>query len=593
MTTIAAFLSMCAVWFPTVEPAGIGRKVARFALHDYRGALQTLDDWRDHKIIVIAYLGNECPLARLYAPKLVGLAKDYEPKGVAFVGVNANVQDSLTEIAHFVKSAGIEFPILKDVNCDLADQLGATRTPEIFVVDADRVVRYRGRVDDQYGVGYQRPRPNRMDLAEALNELLTGKAVSVGTTEVEGCLIGRAHRAAAHGSETYCKDVAPILYRRCLECHRVGEIGPFAMSSYAEVAGWADMMAEVVQSRRMPPWHANPKHGAFANDARLSEAEIQTIVNWARNGAPEGKNDDLPKPPTFVEGWRIGKPDLVLSIPKPFQVPADGTVRYQYFRVDPGFTEDKWVRFAECRPGNRAVVHHMLVLVQPPLGDRLGQRNDIVRGWLAAYAPGARPLILDDGMAKKIPKGAKLIFQMHYTPNGTPQSDQGKLGLIFADPNSIRCQVATRGAANRRIDVPPHANDYRLEASHRFAQDGLLLAMFPHMHLRGKSFRFEAIKPDGQREILLDVPRYDFGWQNAYVLAEPKLMPKGTVIHCQASYDNSAANKSNPDPSARVRWGDQTWEEMMIGYFDVAMVGTSSETPATPEPTEPDASPQP
>jgi peroxiredoxin len=579
---------LAVVFFATTaaEPGTVEQRVADFTLHDYRGAERRLSEWRQNKAIVIAFLGNECPLARKYGPRLAELARTYEPKGVAFIGINSNTQDSPTEIGHYVRDVGIQFPVLKDPGHVVADQFGAERTPEVFVLDSTGVVRYRGRIDDQYGVGYQRPNPTRRYLAAALDAILAGERVIEPLVEAEGCIIGRAHRQIRSTEITYSKTIAPILNRRCVVCHREGDIGPFSLTSYDDASAWSGMIREVVRSRRMPPWHADPRYGRFANDARLSDEEVQAILRWVENGAPQGDPNDAPPASAFVDGWRIGKPDRIIVMPRPYWVPAEGEVKYQYFRVDPAFTEDQWVRAAECRPGNRAVVHHMLVFVQPPFADRLGQRQAPIGGWLAGFAPGSRPMVLGDGMAKRIPKGAKLIFQMHYTPNGSPQQDRSSVGLVLAQPDSIKYQVTTRRAANVRFEIPPHAEDYRIEATTRLGQDGLLLAMFPHMHLRGKSFRYEAIFPDGRREILLEVPRYDFGWQNSYVLAQPRQIPKGTRMHCVACYDNSSKNRSNPDPSAAVRWGDQTWEEMMIGYFDVATPVVGEVPPAEPHSAE-------
>jgi len=319
----------------------------------------------------------------------------------------------------------------------------------------------------------------------------------------------------------------------------------------------------------MPPWHANPAHGHFRNDARLSDEEKSLIARWVEAGAPEGDPAELPPPRQFVTGWQIGQPDAVIYMrDEPFQVPASGEVRYQYFLVDPGFKEDKWIQAAECRPGNRAVVHHIIVGLVPPGAVRpMRIVEGVESDWLAATAPGAKPLVLADGLAKLIPAGSKLVFQMHYTPNGTPQEDRSAIGLVFADPKTVKRLVGTDKAANPRFSIPPGASNYRVEATKTFQKDTLLLAFFPHMHLRGKAFRYTAKYPDGREEILLDIPHYDFNWQNTYELAEPKRMPKGSKIHCEAWYDNSDANLANPDPTATVRWGDQTWEEMMIGYF--------------------------
>ena len=569
---IALLATICGSLAGAEKASPLGRRIDDFSLRDYRGAEHKLSDFAGAKLVVVAFLGTECPLARLYSPRLTQLCQRFSDDDVALIGINANQQDSISEIAQHAKDHALDFPVLKDVGNVVADQFGANRTPEVFVLDQQRVVRYWGRIDNQYAVGVQRPKATREDLAVAIEELLAGKEVSQPLTEAPGCHIGRIARPDPDSDVTYSRDVAAILQNRCVECHRSGEIAPFALTSYGEVSGWAETILEVIDDGRMPPWHADPEHGTFANDARLSETEKETIRRWVRAGAPEGNSCDLPPPRKFVDGWRIPEPDQVIYMSdKPFNVPAEGEVRYQYFVVDPGFTEDKWIQAAQCAPGNRAVVHHIIVGIQPPGGKRRSTGGELDSDWLTATAPGARPLILAPGMAKRIPAGAKLIFQMHYTPNGTAQSDRSSVGLVFADPKTVRKEVGTWKASTNRFTIPPHAENHRVEAWHTFGEDSLLLAMFPHMHLRGKSFRYEATYPDGTTEILLDVPRYDFNWQNSYEYGEPKLIPAGTKLHCVAHFDNSENNLANPDPTATVKWGDQTWEEMMIGYFDMAL----------------------
>jgi hypothetical protein len=344
-------------------------------------------------------------------------------------------------------------------------------------------------------------------------------------------------------------------------------VGPFSLTDYEEVAGWAEMIREVVNDQRMPPWHANPEHGDFANDSRLSKEELGLINQWVDAGAPQGKLSDLPEPKKFTTGWQIGEPDLVVAMSdKPYKVPATGVVDYEHFVVDPGFTEDKWIKAAECRIGNRAVVHHIIVAADT------GKKRDngsVKSEWISATAPGSPPLVLPEGHAKFVPAGSKLIFQMHYTPIGTPQEDISKVGFIFADPSEVRKTVGTREIVNDDFRIPPGADNHEVTASFRFRRDAKVLSLFPHMHLRGKSFRYEATYPDGTSEILLDIPRYDFNWQNGYKFKEARLFPKGTVIKCTAHYDNSEKNLANPDSSKTIRWGDQTWDEMMIGYFDM------------------------
>jgi peroxiredoxin len=531
--------------------------------------MHALSDYADSKRIVVIFFGCDCPIAKSIAPRLASLAREFESQGVKFLAIDSNSQDSLSKLAQFSQTNDLPFPVLKDLGNVVADQFGAVRTPEVFLLDADRVVRYRGRVDDQYLVGKQRPHPTRDDLKLALQESLAGKPVSVPETEAVGCLIGRvpktpANTSGAEPAVTYSQQISRLLQARCVSCHRDGEIAPFPLTSYDEVQGWGETIREVVEQERMPPWLADPKYGKFSNDCRLSEAEKQLIYDWLDAGAPEGDRSQLPEPRAFSVGWQITPPDQVIFIAdQPVDVPAEGVVKYQHFLVDPGFKEDRWIKAAECRPGNRSVVHHIVVNFIPPgAKPRIG-----LNGATVGFAPGIPPVRMPEGMAMFVPAGSKLLFQMHYTPNGSPQQDRSSLGIVFADPKEIRHKVDSFGAANVTLDLPPGEADVTVKSEHRFSRPVTLLSMMPHMHLRGKSFRFEVHYPDGRSEILLDVPHYDFNWQLRYELAEPKQLPADTLLTCTAHFDNSADNPVNPDPKAQVRWGEQTWDEMMIGYF--------------------------
>jgi peroxiredoxin len=553
-------------------PPPIGTPVADFELTDDRGDVHRLSDWQVSRLVTIVVLGAECPVAELYGTTLSVLAAEFQPRGVAFIGIAPNGRDTPSALAHFAAAHDIRFPLFQDIGGAVAGRLGATRTPEVVVLDDRRMIRYRGRIDDQYAVSSRRAEVRRHDLSDALEELLQGRPVGRPVTEAVGCPIDRSAPPPMLAEVTYCRDIAPILQRRCVECHRPGEIGPFSLMSYRRAAGWAEAIAEAVEQGRMPPWHADPRYGRFANDARLTDRERRLIVDWARGGAPEGEPADLPVPVAAPSSGRIPQPDLVISMPEPFTVPAQGVVDYQSFKVDPGFREDRWIRAAEIRPGNRKVVHHCNVFLKAP-----GSRNDLdAPGELGSYClasttPGAPPLVLPDGMAKRVPAGWRLVFVVHYSPCGTVQTDRTSIALRFADPRSVRKEVATNLLFDPDLRIPPHAADFRVVRSRRFDADVLLLAMFPHMHLRGKSFRYEAIYPDGRWEILLDVPRYDFGWQNRYQLAEPKRLPAGTTLRCTAHYDNSRDNPANPNPDATVRAGQQSWDEMFNGYYDIAL----------------------
>jgi peroxiredoxin len=548
------------------------KKIENFELRDYRGKTWRMEDFSDSKILVVTFLGTECPLVKLYAKKLQTYCDKYKNQKVQFVAINSNQQDSISEIANFAKTFEIDFPVLKDVGNHVADDFGAQRTPEVFVLDEKRNVRYRGKIDDQHTYGIQRDRVENHYLVDAIEALVADKAVVRAQTEAVGCHIGRILPANETGSVTYGNQISRILNDHCVSCHRPGEIAPFSLIEYDEVVGWAAMINEVVQDQRMPPWHANPEHGTFSNDIRLTESEKELIRKWVDDGAPKGDLANVPKLIDHNPQWRIGTPDLIVNATdKPFKVPAQGTVEYQYFVVDPGFKEDKWIQAAECRPGNRSVVHHILVALDRAGRTKARVHGDVNSEWIVATAPGAKPLQLPEGYAKFIPAGSKLVFQMHYTPNGTPQTDISSVGFIFADPETVKKQVFTQEAHNQRFAIPPGADNHKVESGYQFKHTSEILHLFPHMHLRGKAFRYIAVYPDGKKEILLDVPNYDFNWQNAYVLAEPKVVPAGTRMHCIAHFDNSEENLANPDPTKTVRWGDQTWEEMMIGYFDIAL----------------------
>jgi peroxiredoxin len=565
----SAFLPLCAA---DKEPNSLGKKVADFSLRDTHGHDVRLASFKDKKAIVVVFAGTECPINNQYMSRLGELQKAYAERGVQFLLINSNRQDDAKHVAEHAKQYAIPFPVLKDVENCVADQFGAQRTPEAFILDARGTIRYQGRIDDQYGILYQRPAPTRRDLALALDEVLAGKTVTQPFTPVSGCFISKVTRHPAVQAKpsvevTYSKQVARIVQKNCQECHRPREIGPMALLTYDDVSAWADTIREVIQQGRMPPWFADPQYGTFSNDRRLSQEERDTLLAWIDHDCPTGDNKDLPPPRDFVAGWRIGKPDAVLSMKEEFEVPAKAPrtgIPYKYFTVETHFTEDKWVERAQAVAGNPSVVHHIVVFIVPP-----GQRFSPEKAGrvLAGTAPGDMPLELPPGMAKKVPAGSKLVFQMHYTPNGTPQKDRSYIGLIFAKEPPRR-QVFSLPVMNPRFAIAPGDDNYKVESQWTFRENAQILGFMPHMHLRGKDFRYEVIYPDGHTETLLSVPHYNFNWQSVYRLAEPKAVPKGSKIHCVAHFDNSIKNPNNPDPTKMVFWGDQTWEEMMIGWTD-------------------------
>jgi len=524
-----------------VDPAkaGIGRSYKDSAV----GALL-----QDAKVVVVAFSGPDCPISKLYKPRLDKLSKEYSPKGVRILTVSS---DDKGFLAIF----------------------GPERSTETFVLDDKGVLRYRGAVDDQYGIGYTKDAPSKNYLVDAIEGLLVGKAPAVSATEAPGCAVEKAAKSAASGAAptgkiTFHKDVEPIFQKRCAECHRPGDIGPFSLLKYDKAKSSAKQIKEVVVKRRMPPWHADPKIGEWKNDRHLSTKEIDTIAGWVDAGAPEGDAKDAPPAPKFPEGWHIGTPDATWSIPRKEHIPAEGTVPYRNLFVPTGLKEDRWVQAVEVRPGTRAVVHHVLVFVIYPL-TRLKEQPKIdgLNGYIGIYVPGEGPTTFAEGMGKYIPAGATLAFQIHYTTNGEAADDQTQIGFIWAKSKPPQ-EVVTYSVHSQRIRIPPEAPDHPEEASFTLPTDAKILSFLPHMHVRGKAFKYVAVSPEGKEEVLLDVPRYDFNWQICYRLKEPKSVKKGTTIRAYARFDNSKNNPANPDPSKEVRWGQQTWEEMLVGYMD-------------------------
>lgn len=397
------------------------------------------------------------------------------------------------------------------------------------------------------------------------------------------CLAGFAglaqDQAPAQNTPTYAKDISRLMQKHCADCHHPGGIGPFSLLTYRQTKGWAEMIKEVVTDRRMPPWHADPEVGKFKNDRRLSDEEIQTIVNWVDNGRPMGNEADMPPPITFSQEWRIPTPDAVFEMPKEVTINPQGVVPYMEFEVPTNFTEDKWLQAIEVRPGNPKVVHHIIIFVRSPemVAGEKEEFQRIGRGFLVGFAPGTIPTIYQPGYAVKVPKGSTFIFQMHYTPTGKTEVDKSKLGIVFAK-EPPQHEMITATTVNFDFQIPAHDPNYRVEAVSELPADAMLYAMTPHMHYRGKSFEYIAHFPDGRSERLLCVPNYDFNWQTTYVLEQPVLLPKGTKMQTIAHFDNSANNKYNPDPSRPVRWGEQTWEEMMIGWMGLSWVPISQKT---------------
>jgi hypothetical protein len=405
--------------------------------------------------------------------------------------------------------------------------------------------------------------------------------------------------ASVPSSVTFNKDVLPVMQKRCQTCHRPGEVAPMSFLTYQEARPWAKAIREAVLTRKMPPWFADPHYGKFANDRSLSQPEIDTLVSWVDGGAKEGDPKDAPAPVQWVDGWSIGQPDRVFEMPHDFDVPAAGTIEYQYIVIPSGFTKDTWVQAAEARPGNRKLVHHIIAFVREPGSKWLSEAkpgvpfvpqekkkdkkkddgakkeeedddNASTPELLIGFAPGLVPMTLPPGQAKLVKAGSDFVFQLHYTATGKSGTDRSRIGVIYAkEPPKER--VFTANATNSKFVIPPGDPAFKVDSSITIQAPARLVDLMPHMHYRGKDFEYRLVYPTGETQTVLSVPHYDFNWQLFYYFSDPVVLPKGTRIDCTAHFDNSPNNRYNPDPKAEVRWGDQTWEEMMIGWFDVAV----------------------
>jgi hypothetical protein len=398
---------------------------------------------------------------------------------------------------------------------------------------------------------------------------------------------GTAASPAPSVSVTFNKDVLPILQKNCQTCHRPGEVAPMSLLTYHDARPWAAAIKTAVLTKQMPPWYADAEFdGHFLNQRKLTPQEISTLKAWVDSGAVEGDAKDKPAPPEFVEGWSIGKPDKILPMPMPYQVPAEGVINYKYVLIPGNFTQDEWVKAAEIRPGNRALVHHVVVFVRPPGSkmmkdakpgimydaSEMGGEGGLEGQYLVSFAPGEQPETMGDA-AQRIPAGSDIVLQIHYTTNGTSGEDATRIGLIFAK-EPPRQQYVTLAAVNPMFAIPPGNPSYEVKAQVTVREPVQLVSLKPHMHLRGKDFEYRVLFPNGQSQTILKVSRYDFNWQLRYKLAKPVDLPKGAQIQCIAHYDNSPNNPANPDPSKTIHWGDQSWEEMMIGFFSVEVSTT-------------------
>lgn len=533
-----------------------------FALLDQNGKFHHLYYLSDAKAVVLMAHDNDCAASRDAVIDLEETKTAFAARGVEFLMIN--VDDSRESIAAQIKQTGSSIPVLVDELQLVGEALQLQRAGEVLVIDPKGwKLAYRGPL-----------------AAKAIDAVLAGKSVKSPKVTAKGCALKLTARRDLPGKNiSYANQIAPLLADNCVTCHRTGGIGPFPMNSYAVVQGFSPMIREVILTRRMPPWHADPHVGTFAGARSLTKEQTQTLVHWVEAGSPRGEGPDpLAQMNKQWPEWVFGEPDLVLKLPA-FDVPATGTIDYQRYTIANTTGRDLWIRASDTLPGDRSVVHHVLVGVFDP---KLPERERLVRassGELGAYVPGNGPVMYPQGTGVLVPKDCSFAFQMHYTSSGKAARDETRVGFYFAkEPPQYEFKTAV--LFKPTIKIPANNKAYTDSTTYDFPREAIVYSLTPHAHYRGSASNFVARYPDGREELLLSVPKYDFNWQTTYSLTTPKRIPAGTRIVHSTTYDNSAQNPANPDPNREVPWGEQSWDEMLYGvvrYREVTPLSTTTQ----------------
>lgn len=548
----------------------------------------------DTEALACVFMSKDCPIAQQYIPRLMAMYHElndidpqttsYDPykERVRLLAVYSNAGDDVYEMARHAQALDYPFPALLDVEGRLAEQLGIRRTPEVVVFDHDLTIRYHGAIDDQYFKGGVKPKPRKHYLKDGLTSLIAGEKISPRETLAAGCLLEPHGRDSESADVSFYKDVLPVMQTHCQTCHRWGEVGPFPLVTYDDVADHAEMIREVVRERRMPPWPAeSPRH--FTKDVRLSVEQIAAIQSWVQGGLAKGRESDAPPAATWPEKrtWKIGEPEVVYEMPQAFTIPAAGLVEYQYYRFKTGFEEDRWVRGVEIQAGEPRVVHHLLVH-QVPTGGGLGAFDMLeLYGGLGAsrtntlvgdYSPGddnaARKYSQDSGL--RIRAGNDIVFEVHYTPIGTELADRSRMGLILADTapqREIKSRLFLKPRG--RFLIPKRHPHFRMQDTYWFETDVRILGVRPHMHLRAKNYKLDVVHPDEDErtEPILTIPIWDYFWHKTYMFEEPVVLKAGKELLATVVYDNSEFNPNNPDPDYETPWGQGTEHEMFNTFI--------------------------
>jgi peroxiredoxin/mono/diheme cytochrome c family protein len=594
--TVGALTRLNAAPAAPKPEAAIGAKLQGFKLKDTAGKQRTLVEFAGKKTVVLVFMGTSCPISNAYTEPLSRLSADYAQKGVQVLGVNANPGEDMSSVAQHAKEYRLSFPVLKDADQSLANKLAVRVTPEAFVLDAGRTVRYRGRLDNAYASRTkQRVQPDCSELREVVDALLSGKNVARAVTPAFGCALVRPEPASrsANAKVTFHRDIQPIMQARCQSCHRPGQVAPFSLLTFADAKNWATEIKDFTGSRQMPPWKAEPGHGEFQDVRRMDDQEIAAIASWVDAGAPEGSPKDAPPAKEWAADWTLGKPDLVLSMPTEYSVAATGKDDFRCFVLPTGLKEDRDVIAMEVRPGNPRVLHHVLNFVDtrgegrkldekdplPGYNSSPGGIGFLPSGAIGGWAPGNMPRFMPEGMGRSLPKNSDLVIQVHYHKTGKPEVDKTTIGIYFAK-TPVKKYVRTLPLTNLRIDIPAGEPRHQVTQSMKLPFAATAIAITPHMHLLGKEMKVTATYPDGKSESLVFIKDWDYRWQDTYIYKQPKVLPRGTQLDLVAYFDNTSANALNPsNPPKRVTFGEETTDEMCFAFIEYVLDGDNAGKP--------------
>lgn len=602
LAALVSGLLSSSAWATDIGAAKLGQKIADVTLADRAGKKVALHELAGTKATVVVFLSFECPISTSYSPILAELAKRYAPQGVAFVGVCASEAETAESVARQAGEYKFGFPVLHDGQGSAVAAFKAEKTPEAFLLDHNFVLRYCGRIDDAYAARLKKNlQVKSHDLEKALDEVVAGKAVSQPVAAAIGCPIGFERKIERDGAVTYYRDVAPILQARCQECHRPGQVGPFALMTYRQAVNWADDIKDYTSSHQMPPWKITAGI-PFRHDRRMTDKEIATLAAWVDGGTPEGNPADAPPPREFVTGWRLGKPDLVISTTEDFVVAPGGRDIFRCFVLPTDLPEDKFVVAFEVKPGNPRIVHHTLNFIDTDgegrALERAGQAREkktkkptdydrgpgysfsmgvgfAPRGGLGGWAPGQVPQQMPEGYGFRLPKKADVVVQVHYHRNGRVEHDRLQIGLYFAKKTEGMKAYKTGMIAGRFFAIPPDNANFKVTGSTSVKYDCVLHSIMPHMHLLGRKIKVTLKPPEGKKQTLLEIASWDYNWQETYFLKNPMPLKVGTVLSVEAVYDNSEGNPNNPNsPPRLVTLGEQTTNEMCFVFL-----GSTSDSP--------------